>query len=758
MMSVLASRAFRSTGRCTILLILLVTQGRSARGEEVAADFYVSTEGNDRWTGQLALPNPSRTDGPFSTLVRARDAVRSLKQVSTKKDLVVLIRGGNYRLEETLVFSLEDSAPEGGTITYSAYPEETPLIGSGVPIRDWRRAEAGLPGLPDAARGKVWVADIPPGLGKVLTLYDGQGRLPRARGTGFTPPKFVDPTKTPADTICFPVGAIRDWPDLKEGELVVIPSADYEMSILPLDSVDEKDSVARTAVPSSRPMGAVKFYDVSAWVENVLEVLDEPGEWACDAGERKIYYWPRGDAPGESLVAPALTELIRIEGAFDYEGQVDRPVKGLTFRGLTFRHAERYPWHGGTGWGLQHHWEMFDRPTAAVRLRGAEGCVVQACRFIATSGTAVRMDLHCQQNRVVDCEIGHVGGNGVLLHGYGPGRKDVSRRNDVVNNWIHHVGEIYWASPAIFLWQSGENRVANNLIHNTPYSAIAVSGRIAWDPKNTTSDGARTIRWDEVGDAAKTSEWYDREPFLHARKNLVERNEIHTIMEVMGDGNGVYVSGAGGNNQVRENFIHDCDSDHITGAIRCDDFQHETVIEGNIIFRTREISHGITSKGVNHILNNVVVDLLPSRLPIRPERLIRGYIGLVVSPVNGSRIERNILVSRRTDFPIYCQALVYGRGAEPRLRDCAADYNLYYCTEDPEWARKHLEVERTFGIEAHSISADPLFMDLDGGDLRLRPESPAWQLGFRAIDPSAIGLRPDHPYHARIRSRRDPAG
>src|SRR5690349_4347039 len=74
-----------------------------------AADFYVATDGSDEWSGQLAQPNHARTDGPFATLTRARDAVRALKKHSQKKDLLVLIRGGSYRLADTLVFSLEDS-------------------------------------------------------------------------------------------------------------------------------------------------------------------------------------------------------------------------------------------------------------------------------------------------------------------------------------------------------------------------------------------------------------------------------------------------------------------------------------------------------------------------------------------------------------------------------------------------------------------------------------------------------------------------
>ncbi|NLH16219.1 MAG: hypothetical protein GX455_06545, partial [Phycisphaerae bacterium] len=41
-----------------------------------AADLYVSPQGNDRWSGSLAMPNSEKTDGPMATLVAARDAIR----------------------------------------------------------------------------------------------------------------------------------------------------------------------------------------------------------------------------------------------------------------------------------------------------------------------------------------------------------------------------------------------------------------------------------------------------------------------------------------------------------------------------------------------------------------------------------------------------------------------------------------------------------------------------------------------------------
>ena len=44
---------------------------------------------------------------------------------------------------------------------------------------------------------------------------------------------------------------------------------------------------------------------------------------------------------------------------------------------------------------------------------------------------------------------------------------------------------------------------------------------------------------------------------------------------------------------------------------------------------------------------------------------------------------------------------------------------------------------------------DPKFVDLEKGDLRLKPDSPAWKLGFQRIDLSSIGLLPNHPYTDR---------
>ncbi|HJN14894.1 MAG TPA: right-handed parallel beta-helix repeat-containing protein, partial [Armatimonadota bacterium] len=548
------------------------------------------------------------------------------------------------------------------------------------------------------------------------------------------------------EIVHFPEGAIRNWSGLRDAELVIIPSHFWVSNILPIASVDEEAKTAALAAPGTYSLGRNGMRDRdTAWVENVLEVLDEPGEWVLDSEAARLTLWPKGDRPSDNIVAPLLTEFIRVEGETDNEGAEDVPARGLTFRGLTFTQGDRMPWHGNTGRGLQHDWEMFDQPTALVRLRGAEDCAVEDCHFVNSGHAAIRLDLHCQGNRIVGNHIERIGGVGVLLAGYGPGTKDVNRGNEVSNNYIHHIGRHYWGSVGIFAWQSGENRIAHNHIHHCPYTGIVVSGRISWD-RNGVGECSRTVRWAELeavlGEGFERPDWAGRERFLHGRGNVVERNDIHNVMRILGDGNCVYISGTGAGNVVRENYCHDCVGRYMNAVIRCDDDQHGTLIEGNIIHRTRGYAEGIISKGDNDIINNVIADL-------RDDQAHRGYVVFPYGSPKGSMITQNIICARQAGQIVLHEGKGRNGGPPALLRDTKADGNLYWCAEDPAWGEAHLTREREHGIEANSQNADPLFVDIDRGEFRFAEGSPAPEMGigpFVSLD--EVGL--EQPYRDRL--------
>lgn len=441
--------------------------------------------------------------------------------------------------------------------------------------------------------------------------------------------------------------------------------------------------------------------------------------------------------PPQGIIAPRLTELIRVEGEIDDEGPADNPVRNLQFRGLTFMHGDRAPWTPDDV-GLQHDWEMYDKANALFRLRGAEDCVIDGCHFAHSGGTGIRVDLYGQRNQIVNNHIEYLGGTGILLCGYGPGKKDVNKSNVLYNNHIHHCGQILWHSPGIMVWQSGENRVAHNLIHHMPYSGIVLSGvTLRFFSRRGGRELAGTIRWHEIGEGPMQWTYDQAKPFLHTRRNVIEYNEIHHVMEKLADGNGIYIRGSGPDNVIRGNYIHDLLAPtRMQAGIRTDGEQRDTVIEGNVMYRCT--SQGIVLKLNNKALNNYIVDVLES--VHRGERVPPTYISLREGPMKGAVIQRNILFHSGT-YAMFYDERNGGREQEPALlRDIDADYNIYWCAGDPELARAALEQLREQGVARHSLAVDPRFVDPARGDLRLRPDSPAFWLGIVPLDPNAARL------------------
>lgn len=730
------------------------------------ADFFVAPSGRDDGPG-------TRSD-PFVSLSRARDAVRELKKKGETRDITVLIRGGNYRLEETVVFTLEDSAAEGHKVTYAAYPGEKPVFSSGLQISGWRELGRERPeGLTSFAKAHVWVADLPEELGRFYTLYDGDKRLPRACSDGFIPsgPRLpwdylYQKDLEPFSVFGFPQGAVKAWDNIEDVDLVIRCQV-FTMSILPLESVDEEKCCARTAVPGAYPLRGLRRlggWEKSAWIENTLEALTKPGEWVLNTKTRKLYLWPTGDDPGDEICAPSLLEFIRVEGDIDFDGSVDKPARGIVFSGLTFTQGDRKT-TAIDDVAIQHDWEMLDRGDALVRLRGTEDCAVSDCTFLNSGSSAVRLDLHSQKNSVTGNHIHHLGGAGIALIGYGPGTKDVNRQNEVINNHIHHCGEIYWHSHGIILWQSGENRVVNNCIHHMPRKGICLGGVRPWffDPdRGTIRECTGSIRWHEIDnpEAAKDCgrriawrrdpeiyEWPEIMPYLHTKDNLIESNELFRTGEILADGAVINISGCGHGNVVRRNSIHHILNDRLSSVIRLDDFQRHVLIEENVIYRCNCKGLCNNGGGDNIWVNNVVIDVTSGF-----------FYWFTNRPVHGSKITKNIFVNTYRERSVReigggndYYAVDYRTLPEEdrdlykflqRMKNVEIDGNVYYNTVLPSGnpAYETLVKMRDIGHEKHSIFIDPLFVDMRGDDLRLREDSPALKMGIKSVDLSHVGL------------------
>ncbi|MBI9017321.1 MAG: right-handed parallel beta-helix repeat-containing protein [Phycisphaerae bacterium] len=730
-----------------VLIAALVFTGCKVRHIETDASevsrFYVSPD--------ISFSGDGSEDTPFATITEARDAVRGLIAEGLKGDVEVVLAGGTYIIDETLRFGLEDSAGDEFTVTYKAAFGQEPIISSAAKISGWKKLTQFPAGLANAAKGNVWVADVPETKGgnwRFHVLYDGEQTLPRARSKGFVPTgicpePFLATRWTEKDTLEFPGDVIKDWENLEDIEILIRPTHQWLVNYLTLASVNEKRHIARTTVEGTYRLCEVVVNDLteSCWVENVIDYLDEPGEWVLNTQEGKVYYWPADGVIGNDIVAPKLRELLLVEGENVETVEGDIPVSGLIFEGLIFTCGDRDVWTSQDR-GIQHDWDMFDKDNAVVRLRGARDCAIKDCVIRNAAGGGIRVDLYGQNIEISGNEIFNIGGTAILLCGYGPGNKDVNKGHLVQDNHIHDISQFYLHGPAFFIWQSGDNKILNNYVHDIPYDAVVLSGvrprffgvmdPIKWKgykiPRNIR-ENMPLIRWDEVGEPKTAVEALK---FAHSKNNLIQDNEFHNVMEELGDGNAIYFSCAGDDNIARRNLIYK--TLKASNEIRFDDDQEHSTITENIIF-----GRGIKIKHTNYTTNNIIIG---GGVAIRPETAV------------GSKVGRNIMYGKGGDVFFYNTnvhdiILKSAKDLKPLLKLARPDYNLFY-SDNVRAGEEFVSMVKTLGHEENGLFADPMFVDLENGDLRFKQGSPANTLGIKEIDVSKIGLL-DEPSFERLR-------
>jgi hypothetical protein len=684
-------------------------------------EIHVAPDGDDG--------NEGTAESPLETLDAARDALRAADQ----EGATVLLHDGTYRREDSLVLEPQDSGRADDPITYRAAAGASPTISGGAPIDGWEPLGEKPPGLPQEAADEVYVADVPR-LGDepwtFSVLFDAAGALTRAHN----PHRLhLDRDEEAASDHALrhelhvadgdPIG----WSNLDDAELFCTPYRPWTVNYLPIDRVDEERRVIHTALPATYHLKEPHSWgdsEIFYRVENVFEGLTEPGRWVLDTDAERLYLWPRAgdgrsdaeEAPEEApedIVAPRTTELVKLAGNHD-----DREwVRNVRFEGITFTRGNRMRW-GEDRVSLQHDWEQHDEPNGLLRLRGAEDCTVADCRFVESGSTGCRLDLHAVDCAVEHSEFARLGGSGIVLDGFGPGSRDENHHNAVRANHVHHVGELWWHSIGVFASQSGHLSIADNHVHDLPYIGIAVSGPRDYWWDGAPFEGTRTFRREEIEGIPPEV------PYIfgmrHARHVTVEHNEVHDVVQRLGDGNGIYLSGTGESCTVRRNYVHDIEGSGTQAAIRLDADQYHSLVTENVVHRIN--GAGIIAKFPNQLLNNVIVGCYDTAAAVQPHITFRHG-----GPAHGGGIRRNVVVQQaddnRVDLVEFTDLLEQG----------LVDDNCYFSHAGDDHAQEVVEQLRSQGQGTRSIVVDPRVETADGG-IAIPDDTPAREVGFRPFD------------------------
>jgi hypothetical protein len=470
-------RAFRSQGwiipKPSHLWVFILIAFMLPVSASAAKKFYVAANGNDAWSGKRAAPNPGKTDGPFATLEKARDAVRQLKKGGRipAGGVTVWVRGGDYKVTQTFKLEAADSGSEKSPIVYRAFKGEKPIFSGGVRVTGFQPVSdpAILARLPEESRGKVVQADlkalgitsIPPlelggsagGRGfithPVMELFFNGQALPLARwpNQGFVHVVKTggEPT-TPGGSENAHTGRIfydgdrpQRWKDDKDILLYGYWYWDWADSYERVASIDpEKREIVLAPPYSGYGYRAGQRY----YALNLLSEIDMPGEWYIDRASGMLYLYPPSD-PAQAVVelSAAMFPFVQMEN-----------VSYVSLVGIT--------WELGEVDGLMIH--------------GGEHCLLAGCTVRRFGGNGV--EIHGGTHHgLQSCDIYSMGRGGVVMAG--GDRKDLSRGGHFVDNCeIYDLSRIdHTYTPAVVVSGVG-NRITHNLFHDILSSAVRLEG------------------------------------------------------------------------------------------------------------------------------------------------------------------------------------------------------------------------------------------------------------------------------------------
>lgn len=539
-------------------LILLIACSVSAK------EIWVSPSGSRE--------NPGTKEKPLASIQMAQRLARELRRLndpSIKGGIQIILKGGVYQLDEPLLFRPEDSGTSESPTTIIAAPGEEPIISGGVQVKNWKKLNGSVVGLPKAASGKIWVTDIPEVGGRKLEFRQlWVNSIKAQRASTLTDGKLnrILSVDKPNQIMWIPKPAFA-IKEIKQLELVIHQW--WAIANLRVKNIRVMGDSA--AVTFHQPESRIEFEhpwpapfidakkdkngNSAFWFANSIELLNQPGEWYEDFTTGKLYYWPleNQEMTTAEVIAPNLESIVQLNGSPDF------PVRNIHFSGINFQHTS---WMRPSKAGhvpLQAGMYLLDayklmvpgtpdkkrlenqawigRQSAAVEASYANGLVFERCNFRHLSATGLDLIVGAGNDRVTGCSFTDIGGTAIQSGFFGTAdfeahlpynptdERDVCRYLTITNNLISDATNEDWGCVGIGIGFARNVIISHNEVRDVNYSGISLGW--GW---------TRTINC--------------------MRNNLIHGNLIHHFAKQMYDVGGIYTLSAQPNTEISGNCIH----------------------------------------------------------------------------------------------------------------------------------------------------------------------------------------------------------
>ncbi len=509
---------------------------------------YVSSAGNDTWSGKLAAANETKTDGPVATLQKAISTVRFMKFSKPNQRFRIEMRGGTYYLDQSISIYKEDSGSPDTPVVITAYQNEKPVLSGGMRLTNFQTVqnEEILRLLPEESKGKVLQAKIESYPYYKLELnnkderffelfYKGQPlRLARYPDTSFL--EIADVKVSPKDTGIIFSGSgldfLKNEKDLYcHGFWKYVWYDDYQ-KVKNLDPANHEVSFL-SPQPRYGYSREQRFY-----FTNAISRINSPGDYAFDGATKTVYVYPKDKDIAAYITAPVVMNLIKLVEA-----------SWIEISGITFEESVSY----------------------SALISKANNIVFDNCTFRNISSEAIQA-YGASYITVKNSMFENLGAGGVELHG-GDRARLISAHNVIDNNEFKNFSRLIRThAPAVQVYGVGA-RISHNVVHDASYTGIYVDGNDNIVEYNElynlgfeTGIGGAIYLWGNqtfLGNEIKNNYIHDVHGQggysfrgIHIDGFVADVNVHHNIFEKCQQG--LLIEGGGHNNIVNNLFVN-CD-------------------------------------------------------------------------------------------------------------------------------------------------------------------------------------------------------
>lgn len=659
---------------------------------------YVSTRGNDKWNGSEKKP--------VASLVRAQELARAYGRDTSVE---IVFEDGIYYLPGTVQFTGQDSKDYPATVTLRARHEGKAVISGGQQIRlDWKQ-EA----------GNIYVASVPAGM-DIDQLYVAGLRQPMARFPNAQPGKqrnvydtwVLDHQAQPNPEMDpLQPERIALWKNPEGGYVHAMHTALWGDMHWEIKGKNEDGTLQlEGGWQNNRPSGMHPLY---RFVENIKEELDVPGEWYYDRSESKLYYMPLPEIDLDE----AKVEIVRLKHLIEFNGTKENPVRGIHLQGLTFKHTAR-TFMENKEQLLRSDWTMYRG--GAIVFNGAEECSVENCEFDHLGGNTIFVNNYNRYLTVRGCYIHHSGANGIVFVGdpdmvrsplFRYGNQNYETMDMTPGPWGDNYPQDCWVDDCLItmtgrdekqtapvqISMSQRIRVSHCSIYDVPRAGININEGTFGGHVIEFCDVFNTVL--ETGDHGSFNSWGRDRFWTPDVVTISDQVALHPDMQYWD----VLEPNVLRYNRWRCDHGWDVDLDDGSSFYR---IYCNLLLNGGL--KMREGYDRVATNNI--ILNN----------SLHPHVWVR----------NSDDVFKHNIV-----FTAYQPAVMNSALGESDRWGKELDYNLFAT------GQAAMRKFAAHGADAHSVSADPLFVNPGQGDFRVRPESPAFKIGFRNFDMTDFGVK-----------------